>query len=610
MTSVSPQRPADTQKPSDGLAVLRAALAPDYELERELGRGGMGIVFSARDVRLDRPVAIKILPPHDHEDTQTRDRFLREARTAAQLSHPNIVPIYRADEAHGCAFFVMALIEGESLGDRIRDRGSLPPVEAVPILRDVAWALAYAHARGVIHRDVKPENIMIERGSNRALVTDFGIARDVRAAHITDEGYVLGTAHYMSPEQIAGDLVDGRSDLYALGIVAFLLLSGRLPFEAETATAVLVAHGAHDPPQLRDVAPHVPERLAEIVDRCLAKDPDDRFASCAAFAEVLGNPTDWRTPAMPGPVSTESVSEEQAAAIWRRAAQLQAEASQRLERRLTNPSERLQRDPTTAQGFRLDQVTAAAVEAGIGPEYVALAVAEHSELRGDGKPASTSDLSPLESRLSRRLLKTQDASVSVSRVIPGSPREVLTAIGAVFQEYPYELRLRETVGAHPLDGGVMVFDIPKLDAPVRGGGTFITFRLRLGSLGDRQLRVTVHRLKGDRPACEVTVYGDLRQALKRSSRWIVPMTAFGAMAGGLLTYSGALSLLHAGPLLAPVVGASGAVLGGIGLAALRGAMHRSSHRSIVNQLERMLADLDAGVKGQLVFGSTGRRRPT
>ncbi|HSA54501.1 MAG TPA: protein kinase, partial [Gemmatimonadaceae bacterium] len=532
-SAASPARPAEAPKAADGLAVLRSALAPDYELERELGRGGMGIVFAARDVRLDRPVAIKILPPHDHADEPTRERFLREARTAAQLSHPNVVPIYRADEAQGCAFFVMALIEGESLGDRIRERAALPPAEAVPILRDVAWALAYAHTRGVIHRDVKPENIMIERGSNRALVTDFGIARDLRATPITDEGYVLGTAHYMSPEQIADDVVDGRSDLYALGVVAYLLLSGRLPFEAETASAVLMAHAAHDPPRLREVAPHVPERLAELVDRCLEKRPDDRFASCVEFAEALGNPSDWRASAAPGAASTESVTEEQAAAIWRRAAQLQAEASQRLQRRLTNPSERLRRDPSTGDGFRLDQVTTAAVEAGIGPEYVALAVAEQSELRGEARTSAPTDLSPIEQRYSRRLLHSRDASVSVSRVIAGSPREVLTAIGAVFQEYPWELRLRETVGAHPLDGGVMVFDIPSLDAPVGGGGSFTTFRMVLGSLGERQLRVTLHRLKGDRPACEVTVYGDLREAIKRSARWIVPVAGIGAIAGGV-----------------------------------------------------------------------------
>ena len=149
-----------------------------------------------------------------------------------------MVPVYRADDVGGTAFFAMAFVEGESLADRVRDRGPLPPDDAVPILRDVAWALAYAHARGVIHRDVKPENILLERATQRTLVTDFGIAQHVAVAdgtdaatRLTQEGHVLGTAHFMSPEQVTGQELDGRSDLYALGVVAYHVLSGRLPFE-------------------------------------------------------------------------------------------------------------------------------------------------------------------------------------------------------------------------------------------------------------------------------------------------------------------------------------------------------------------------------------------
>ncbi|HEX9610805.1 MAG TPA: serine/threonine-protein kinase, partial [Gemmatimonadales bacterium] len=161
---------------------FQAAIAGRYSLERELGRGGMGIVYLAREVRLDRPVAIKLLPPGRARDRTLRERFLREARTAAKLSHPNIIPIHAVDETDEFVFFAMAYVDGETLTDRVRRRGPLPPAEAARVLRDIAWALAYAHAQGVIHRDVKPDNILIETGTSRALVADFGIAGVVHGA--------------------------------------------------------------------------------------------------------------------------------------------------------------------------------------------------------------------------------------------------------------------------------------------------------------------------------------------------------------------------------------------------------------------------------------------
>src|SRR5215210_3560499 len=220
-------------KPSSEFLDLQAALAGEYSLQRELGRGGMGIVYLARDVQLDRDVAIKILPTHLARDTTARDRFVREARTAAGLSHPHIVPIHRVGEASGFVFFVMSYVEGETLGERLRTRGPLPPTEATRVLREVAWALAYAHGRGIVHRDVKPDNIMLEAGTGRALVTDFGIAHGGRDPDpTTDPGKLMGTAHFMSPEQAASEPVDGRSDIYALGVVGYLAVSGRLPFES------------------------------------------------------------------------------------------------------------------------------------------------------------------------------------------------------------------------------------------------------------------------------------------------------------------------------------------------------------------------------------------
>jgi serine/threonine protein kinase len=311
---------------------LRSVLQGQYHLERELGRGGMGVVYLARDERLDRPVALKVLPPTLARDEGTRTRFLREARLAAQLSHPHIVPVYRADELDGFAFFAMGYVDGETFGARIRDRERLGATETVRVLREVAWALAYAHARGIVHRDVKPENILLERGSGRALVTDFGIARSSVDAALTADGHVLGTVHFMSPEQCTGDPVDGRSDLYALGVTGFYALSGRLPFDGDAPQAVIVAHATRAAPPLLSVAPDVPPALAAVIDRCLQKDSAARIPTGEALAEALtkaleSSPESPRAPAR-------VLHTEQAHAVWRRAAQLQAEAATRLETRL------------------------------------------------------------------------------------------------------------------------------------------------------------------------------------------------------------------------------------------------------------------------------------
>src|SRR5436853_2325975 len=177
---------------------FQAAVAGRYSLDRELGRGGMGVVYLARDVRLDRPVAIKLLPPSLAAHQDLRDRFIREARTAGRLSHPYIVPIHSVDEAGDFVFYVMAYVDGETLGQRVQARGPLPAHDATRILREVAWALAYAHAQGVIHRDIKPANIMLEGGGGRAMVMDFGIARLSNVTGETAVGEVLGTPEYMS----------------------------------------------------------------------------------------------------------------------------------------------------------------------------------------------------------------------------------------------------------------------------------------------------------------------------------------------------------------------------------------------------------------------------
>jgi len=268
---------------------FQAALAGRYSLERELGRGGMGIVYCARDLRLERVVAIKLLPPQLANAAERRHRFVREARMAAQLSHPNIVPIHAVEEVGSLVFFVMSYVDGETLGTRLRRDGRLKPVDAARMLREVAWALAYAHRQALVHRDIKPDNILLEKGSGRALVADFGIARVVAAPREGDsgEGRLVGTPEYMSPEQALGEPVDGRSDLYSLGVVGYYALSGRLPFVGTT-TAIIGQQISQPPPPLDVPAPH---QLVTAIERCLAKDPEQRFQTgeelAAALAEVV-----------------------------------------------------------------------------------------------------------------------------------------------------------------------------------------------------------------------------------------------------------------------------------------------------------------------------------
>jgi serine/threonine-protein kinase len=264
---------------------LQQALAGRYSIDREIGRGGMGIVYLAREVHLDRPVAIKLLPPDRMALPGVRERFLREARLAAKLSHPNIIPIHAVEDTGGFVFYVMAFVDGETLAQRVRGRGPLTGSEAVRVLREVAWALAYAHGQGLVHRDVKPDNILLEGAGARVLVADFGIAA---AAGEAGADGVTGTPEFMSPEQALAKPVDARSDLYALGATAFYALTGRFPFEGRTPTEILAKQVTEPAPPLASLGLAVPRKLAAMVDRCLAKDPGHRPASAQALAEELG----------------------------------------------------------------------------------------------------------------------------------------------------------------------------------------------------------------------------------------------------------------------------------------------------------------------------------
>jgi serine/threonine protein kinase len=279
-------------RPEDELGThVAQVLSANYELEDEVGRGGMGIVYCARDRRLKREIAIKVLPPELSFRADIRQRFLREAETAAQLNHPNIVPIYTVEERDNLVYFVMAYIKGDNLGVRLHQHGPMPPVEVRRILREVAEALAYAHNRNVIHRDIKPDNIIIDEETGRAMVTDFGIARaltDTGDSRLTATGMAIGTPAYMSPEQSAGDkAIDGRSDLYSLGVVGYQMLCGQTPFVASNTPSMLVKHLSERPIPVDERWPDLPPDLARAVMICLEKDPSDRFPSAAAFAVAL-----------------------------------------------------------------------------------------------------------------------------------------------------------------------------------------------------------------------------------------------------------------------------------------------------------------------------------
>ena len=267
------------------------AVGAQYLIENEVGRGGMAVVYRATDLRLNRPVAVKVLPPDLAFNPDVRMRFIREAQTAAQLSHPNIVPIYSVDDKGGenLVFFVMAFVEGESLGVRLKREGAWPIAQSVRVLRDIADALAYAHARGVVHRDIKPDNILIDRASGRPMVTDFGIARAAAAeTRLTVTGVAVGTPAYMSPEQALGEReIDGRSDLYSLAVVGYHLLAGDTPFKAANTPAMLVKHVSERPKPIRERRPEIPAYLAVAIDRALSKRPEDRWADAAEFRDAL-----------------------------------------------------------------------------------------------------------------------------------------------------------------------------------------------------------------------------------------------------------------------------------------------------------------------------------
>ena len=277
---------------------LQQALGSAYVIERELGGGGMSRVFLAREAALGRKVVIKVLRP-ELAEALSGERFKREVRLAARLQHPHIVPLLTAGEIDGSVlFYTMPFVEGESLRQRLAREGALPLADTVRVLGDVAGALAYAHRTGVVHRDVKPENILLSDGG--AVVADFGIAKAIsasrgsdgegdagRASTLTTAGTSLGTPAYMAPEQATGDTVDHRADLYSLGVVGYEMLSGRAPFEGRTAQQLMGAHATETPEPIARRRASVPPRLGALVMQLLEKNPADRPQSADELRRTL-----------------------------------------------------------------------------------------------------------------------------------------------------------------------------------------------------------------------------------------------------------------------------------------------------------------------------------
>ncbi len=592
----------------------------------------MGAVWLVRDRFLDRLVALKVLLADD-ADAEQRERFLREARTSARLEHPHIIDVYRADETDGVVWFSMRYINGESLGDRIRDRGALPVTDVVRLLREVSWGLAYAHARGVVHRDIKPDNILLDRDSGRAVVTDFGIARDTsHDNNLTVMGNVLGSVHYMSPEQASGEALDGRSDIYALGCVGFHALSGAPPFDGAPQT-VLVAHVTRPAPSLAALAGHVPASVVAVIEKCLAKDPAERYPSADAVASALDTALldaeareKAAADAAPGGVLDEDV----ALAVWQRAAQLQAEAAHRMERsaalRSANSGAHARVGAGTGAGasgstpdeldpgqFRVRDVEAAAVEAGISRQYVALALAE---LRARGASAAPVRVfSEKEDRRYTLLMGTADRAISVSSVIKASPKAVLQALGSVFTAPPNSFVLQDTVNGHPLDGGIMRFSVPRFAEayvnPFKALARENRLRYRLEQIELFDLNVTLHaRGSATAPSCEVVITGDLRAGIRRNVLWDYILMGVSAMVGlvGVSSLTGGIMAASAFSAVPLIAGAGAAVTAAVAEAIWYRWLFRNALASLEQELQDLGRQIERQLTQQALFSGDGLRQ--
>jgi serine/threonine protein kinase len=269
--------------------MLRDETAGEYVVGKMLGRGGMAVVYLAEETRLARKVALKVLPP-ELTFGHGVDRFLREAKTAATLDHPHIIPIYRIASGGKLFWYAMKFLEGTSLDDVLKERGAYSLDETIVLLEQVADALDYAHEHHVIHRDIKPANVMLDN-RNRVIITDFGIAKALTEGALTASGSVIGTPYYMSPEQGMGKPVSGAADQYSVAVMAFRMLSGHLPFDGDSAIDILHKHCMMDPPLLSESMPHLPQHVVVAVEKAMAKKANERFPNIKEFVKAMKDPS-------------------------------------------------------------------------------------------------------------------------------------------------------------------------------------------------------------------------------------------------------------------------------------------------------------------------------
>jgi serine/threonine protein kinase len=270
------------------LEQLKTILGADYRIDRLIGEGGFGRVYAASDVRLGRNVAIKVIRPELAGARAFVDRFRKEGTALAKFRHPGIIPIYDIREQDGLIYYVMPLIDGDTLRMKLDQRGKLSPKETQRILIELCDCLAATHRGGIIHRDIKPENIILEGFFASPLLMDFGIAKATTAETTTDSGMAVGTPTFMSPEQASGEsFVDHRSDIYSVGVLGYMMLTGKAPFTGRTAHQIIAGHVAELPTPIRRINPSIPKGLADAIERCLEKNPENRFPTAMALSEAL-----------------------------------------------------------------------------------------------------------------------------------------------------------------------------------------------------------------------------------------------------------------------------------------------------------------------------------